>query len=70
MKRKSAVAGYFYEKDSEELKKQIESCFKSKLGPGMPKEISQSKVENILRSLYLMLATFIAALLQHMPIKC
>jgi len=45
MKRKSAVAGYFYEKDSEELKKQIESCFKSKLGPGMPKEISQSKVE-------------------------
>jgi AmmeMemoRadiSam system protein B len=40
MKRSSAVAGYFYEKNPESLKSQIEECFKHKLGPGLPNFLS------------------------------
>ncbi|MCX6742557.1 MAG: AmmeMemoRadiSam system protein B [Candidatus Pacearchaeota archaeon] len=32
--RKAIVAGQFYSAEEEELKKQIESCFKNKFGPG------------------------------------
>ena len=34
MNRKPAVAGLFYEKDPDSLRKQIECCFKHELGPG------------------------------------
>jgi AmmeMemoRadiSam system protein B len=39
LKRRPAVAGYFYEADPEALKARIERCFLSKLGPGrLPSE--------------------------------
>lgn len=38
MRRKPAVAGYFYEKDRDALIKQIEKCFTHEFGPGPIKE--------------------------------
>ena len=43
--RQSIVDGQFYESDSDELKKQIEDCFKSKFGPG---GIPSKKGKNII----------------------
>ena len=38
-KRKTTVAGMFYEQSSQELEKQIKDCFTHKIGPGsLPKE--------------------------------
>ncbi|MGC9004013.1 MAG: AmmeMemoRadiSam system protein B [bacterium] len=39
--RKPAVAGYFYEQDKARLLKQIEDCFKGKLGPGSLPEVNR-----------------------------
>ncbi|HLI46357.1 MAG TPA: AmmeMemoRadiSam system protein B [Geobacterales bacterium] len=43
MIRKSAVAGYFYEKDREALVRQIEGCFKHEFGPGKLAHVSERK---------------------------
>jgi AmmeMemoRadiSam system protein B len=43
--RQSIVDGQFYASDKENLKKQIENCFKDKLGPGLS---SEKKDKNII----------------------
>ena len=43
MIRKPAVAGLFYEKDPEMLRKQIEWCFEHNLGPGSIPEIGNQR---------------------------
>jgi AmmeMemoRadiSam system protein B len=43
MIRPPAVAGSFYEGETEQLKKQVERCFKSKIGPGLPGKATDSK---------------------------
>lgn len=43
MIRKPAVAGLFYEKEPEMLRKQIEWCFKHNLGPGSIPEIGNKR---------------------------
>ena len=43
MIRKPAVAGLFYESNPENLKKNIESCFKHKLGPGEIPKLGASR---------------------------
>ena len=43
MIRKPAVAGLFYEKDPDMLRKQIEWCFKHNLGPGSIPEIGNER---------------------------
>lgn len=44
MIRTPAVAGSFYARETEQLKKQIENCFKNKLGPGMPRPTKNKEV--------------------------
>lgn len=49
MIRKPAVAGIFYEDDSESLKKRIEWCFKHSLGPGLiPEEGNNREIKGVL----------------------
>lgn len=44
MVRSSVVSGMFYEGDSSRLKVQIEKCFNSKFGPGLPKKSNNSQI--------------------------
>jgi len=41
--RKPAVAGLFYEQDKDKLRKQIESCFQGRFGPGKLPELKQGE---------------------------
>lgn len=47
MHRRPAVAGAFYEASQERLRKQIETCYKHRLGPGILPKIGQSSERKI-----------------------
>jgi MEMO1 family protein len=46
--RQSIVEGQFYESDKENLKKQIESCFKNKWGPGFPSKKKDKQIIGVI----------------------
>jgi len=46
--RQPAVSGSFYESDPEPLKKQIESCFLSEFGPGLPDKSIKKPVKGVI----------------------